>query len=78
MEKSLAGAFFFSFQGVCDAMPQDFGGVMREFKGGKLHSGRSNGPVVKNPAQAKAIAVSEQKKLSGGAYGKGPRLSGKR
>lgn len=48
-------------------MPQDFAGVMREFKGGQLHSGSKNGPVVRNPAQAKAIAISEQKK-----FGKDP------
>lgn len=34
--------------------------VMREFKGGKLHSGKG-GPVVKNPKQALAIALSEAK-----------------
>lgn len=32
--------------------------VMREFKAGKLHSGKS-GKVVKNPKQAVAIAMSE-------------------
>jgi hypothetical protein len=32
--------------------------VMREFKSGKLHSGKG-GPVVKNPRQAVAIALSE-------------------
>lgn len=32
--------------------------VMREYKSGKLHSGRG-GPVVKNPRQALAIALSE-------------------
>ena len=32
--------------------------VMREFKAGKLHSGKSN-KVVKNPKQAVAIAMSE-------------------
>jgi hypothetical protein len=35
------------------------GSVMREFKAGKLHSGSKSGPVVDNPAQAKAIAMSE-------------------
>jgi len=30
--------------------------VMREFKGGSLHSGKG-GPVVKNPRQAVAIAM---------------------
>jgi hypothetical protein len=34
------------------------GKVMREFKAGKLHSGKK-GPVVKNPKQAIAIALSE-------------------
>ena len=32
--------------------------VMREFKSGGLHSGKS-GPVVKNPRQALAIALSQ-------------------
>ena len=32
--------------------------VMREFKAGELHSGKS-GKVVKNPKQAVAIALSE-------------------
>ena len=34
--------------------------VMREFKEGTLHSGKK-GPVVKNPKQAIAIAISESK-----------------
>jgi len=33
--------------------------VMKEFKAGKLHSGGKKGPVVKNPKQAIAIALSE-------------------
>jgi Family of unknown function (DUF6496) len=33
--------------------------VMREFKGGKLHSGSKKGPVVKSRKQAVAIALSE-------------------
>lgn len=32
--------------------------VMREYKAGKLHSGKG-GPVVKKPKQAVAIALSE-------------------
>ena len=34
--------------------------VMKEFKKGKLHSGKS-GKIVKNPKQAIAIALSEAK-----------------
>lgn len=33
--------------------------VMGEYKEGKLHSGSKKGPVVKNPKQAVAIAMSE-------------------
>jgi hypothetical protein len=44
-------------------MPQDFGGVMREFSQGKLHSGSKKGPKVKSRAQAQAIAASEDKKF---------------
>lgn len=47
------------------------GKVMREFKKGALHSGSKSGPVVKNPAQAKAIAMSEagmSKKYASGGY----------
>lgn len=36
--------------------------VMKEFSEGNLHSGSKKGPVVKNPKQAKAIALSESKK----------------
>lgn len=34
--------------------------VMREYKAGSLHSGK-DGPVVKNPKQAVAIALSQAK-----------------
>ena len=33
--------------------------VMHEFEEGKLHSGSKKGPVVSNPKQAVAIALSE-------------------
>lgn len=38
------------------------GTVMREFKKGQLHSGK-DGPVVTNPKQAVAIALSEARKV---------------
>lgn len=38
------------------------GRVMGEFKAGELHSGSKSGPVVKNPKQAIAIALSEARK----------------
>jgi hypothetical protein len=36
--------------------------VMGEFKAGNLHSGSKQGPPVKNPKQAVAIALSEARK----------------
>ena len=36
--------------------------VMDEFKAGKLHSGSKKGPIVTNPKQGIAIALSEAKK----------------
>lgn len=41
------------------------GKVMGEYKEGTLHSGKG-GPVVKNPKQAIAIAISESKKRKKG------------
>lgn len=38
--------------------PAKIGKVMREFKSGGLHSGKG-GPLVRNPKQALAIALSE-------------------
>lgn len=40
-------------------MPKDVKGIMHEFKHGELHSGSKKGPVVKDHAQALAIALSE-------------------
>ncbi len=39
--------------------------VMHEWKEGKLHSGSKKGPVVSNPKQAIAIALSESRKATG-------------
>lgn len=50
--------------------------VMGEFKSGALHSGSSKGPIVKNPKQAMAIAMSE-KKAAGYKKGGEPKMSGK-
>jgi hypothetical protein len=38
--------------------------VFAEFKAGNLHSGKG-GPVVKNPKQAVAIALSQTRKTDG-------------
>lgn len=38
--------------------------VMREYSSGTLHSGSKHGPKVTNPAQAKAIAMSEGRKAA--------------
>lgn len=38
--------------------------VMNEFKKGELHSGSKSGPVVKNPKQAVAIAMSEARQAA--------------
>ena len=44
--------------------------VMHEFKVGSLHSGSKAGPVVKDRAQAIAIALSEAAGGHGGGAGK--------
>ena len=46
-----------------EEMPKNFEGVMHEFGKGKLHSGSKEGPEVKNPKQAVAIAFSEQRQM---------------
>ena len=42
------------------------GKVMKEFKGGSLHSGSKKGPRVTSRKQAIAIAMSEQAKANKG------------
>ncbi len=37
--------------------------VMHEMKEGKLHSGSKKGPIVTNPKQGIAIAISEARKV---------------
>jgi hypothetical protein len=49
-------------QQITKAGQKKVGTVMREFKAGKLHSGKG-GPVVKSPKQAVAIAMSEASKV---------------
>ena len=44
--------------------------VMKEMKEGKLHSGSKTGPVVTNPKQGIAIAISEAKRKGLKAGGK--------
>jgi hypothetical protein len=59
------------------AMDKKVGKVMGEFGRGELHSGAKDGPVVKNPKQAIAIAMSEgrkkMKKQEGGVITEGER-----
>lgn len=47
------------------------GKVMGEFKRGTLRSGSASGPKVTNPAQAKAIALSESRRTGPKRRGKG-------
>lgn len=51
--------------------------VMKEFSKGKLRSGSAKGPKVKNPAQAKAIAMSESGQSYGDKAARRKRLEGK-
>jgi hypothetical protein len=49
--------------GITKTKPAKVATVMREFKSGKLHSGKSK-KIVRNPKQAVAIALSESRKAS--------------
>lgn len=46
--------------------PNKIEATMKEFKGGDLHSGSKNGPLVKSRGQAVAIALSQQRKANAG------------
>ena len=48
-------------------MPKSVRGVMNEYAQRALHSGSPTGPIVKNPKQALAIALSEQRQRTGTA-----------
>ena len=48
---------------VMDKFDKKVKKVMREYKSGSLHSGKG-GPVVKDPKQAQAIALSEARKTT--------------
>lgn len=45
------------------AQQKKVGLVMREFAKGQLHSGK-NGPIVKDPKQAQAIALNQARRLN--------------
>lgn len=52
--------------------------VMKEFKAGKLHSGSKKGPVVTNPKQGVAIALSEARQAAGKKIATGAKLPKKK
>jgi hypothetical protein len=57
-KETTSGKMVKAAKGALTKSQKKIGKVMREFKSGKLHSGKK-GPVVKNPKQAVAIALSE-------------------
>jgi len=67
--KILEDAQLFRKGGQTPAQQKKIGKVMHEFKEGELHSGSKDGPIVTDPKQAIAIALSEanaSKKETGG------------
>jgi hypothetical protein len=70
-KETTSGKMVKAAKGAMTKSQKKIGKVMKEFKKGELHSGKK-GPVVKNPKQAIAIALSEagQSKMKKAASGK--------